>query len=74
MYKILCKQYTQCDKSIFIKIKNNSNGATPEIMDLLGKRLGSYSVGDTSDTIEMNLGGMKQISGEDKLTGRPLYC
>jgi hypothetical protein len=31
-------------------------------MDLLGKRLGSYSEG------EMNLGGMKQISGEDKLT------
>jgi hypothetical protein len=22
----------------------------------------------------MNLGGMKQISGEDKLTWRPLYC
>jgi len=72
MDKILCKQYTQCDKSIFMKVKNNS-GASPEIMDLLGKRLGSYSEGDTSDEIEMNLGGLKQISGEDKLTGRPLY-
>jgi hypothetical protein len=73
MDKILCKQYTQCDKSIFMKVKNNSGGASPEIMDLLGKRLGSYSEGDTSDEIEMNLGGLKQISGEDKLTGRPLY-
>ena len=73
MDKILCKQYTQCDKSIFMKVKNNSGGASPEIMDLLGKRLGSYSEGDTSDEIEMNLGGLKQISGEDKLTGRALY-
>ena len=56
-----------------MKIKNNSGGASPEITDLLGKRLGSYSEGDTSDEIEMNLGGLKQISGEDKLTGRPLY-
>ena len=74
MDKILCKQYTQCDKSIFMKVKNNCTGATPEIMDLLGKRLGVYSEGETADQIEMNLGGLKQISGEDKLTGRPLYC
>ena len=38
-----------------MKIKNNSGGASPEITDLLGKRLGSYSEGDTSDEIEMNL-------------------
>ena len=57
-----------------MKVKNNSTGATPEIMDLLGKRLGVYSDGETADQIEMNLGGLKQISGEDKLTGRPLYC
>ena len=42
-------------------------------MDLIGKRVGSYSEGDTSDEIEMNLGGLKQISGEDKLAGRALY-
>ena len=56
-----------------MKVKNNSGGASPEIMDLLEKRLGIYSEGETSDQIEMNLIGLKQISGEDKLTGRPLY-
>lgn len=71
--KILGCQYSQLDKSIFMKSKKSS-GATPEIMDLMGKRNGAYSEGDTADNIEMNSGGVKQISGEDKLTGRPLYC
>lgn len=71
--KILGCQYSQLDKSIFMKSKKSS-GATPEIMDLMGKRLGVYSEGETADNIDMNLGGIKQISGEDKITGRPLYC
>ena len=73
MEKIIGCQYTQLDKSIFMKNKK-SNGATPEIMELMGKRIGMYSEGDTSDNIEMNIGGIKQISGEDKIVGRPLYC
>jgi P4 family phage/plasmid primase-like protien len=71
--KILGCQYTQLDKSIFMKTRKSS-GATPEVMDLMGKRGGMYSEGETSDNIEMNIGGIKQISGEDKITGRPLYC
>ena len=51
-----------------------SSGATPEIMDLMGKRVGVFSEGETADNIEMNIGGIKQVSGEDKITGRPLYC
>ena len=43
-------------------------------MDLLGKRLGMFSESETSDNIEMNISGLKQISGEDKISGRPLYC
>ena len=42
-------------------------------MALVGKRVGSYSEGDTADHIEMNLGCLKQISGEDKLSGRHIY-
>lgn len=73
--KILCKQYTQVDKSIFCKQKaKSSGGASPEIMDLMGRRLGCYSEGETADEIEMNMGLIKQISGEDKIVGRPLYC
>lgn len=73
MEKILGCQYSQLDKSIFMKTKK-STGASPEIMDLMGKRIGVYSEGETADNIEMNIGGIKQISGEDKITGRPLYC
>jgi phage/plasmid-associated DNA primase len=71
---ILCKQYTSCAKEIFMKGKSNTDGsASPHIMALLGKRCGVYSEGETSDNIEMNIGQIKQISGEDKITGRPLY-
>jgi putative DNA primase/helicase len=73
MEKISGCQYTQLDKSIFMKTKKSS-GATPEVMDLMGKRIGVYSEGETADNMEMNIGGIKQISGEDKITGRPLYC
>ncbi len=76
MEKILGCQYTQLHKSIFMKSKNKSSsiGASPEIMDLMGKRVGAFSEGDTADNIEMDIGGIKQISGQDKITGRHLFC
>jgi hypothetical protein len=40
--KYLCGQYAQCDKSIFIKMKKSNVGATPEIMDLMGRRVGVF--------------------------------
>jgi len=71
---ILNKQYHQCDKSIFIKSGKSSKGAaTPETMDLMGRRMSVYSEGETSDKIEMNMAGIKGISGEDPITGRNLY-
>jgi len=70
---ILCKQYCQCDENIFIKNKKQSGQATPELMNLLGKRGGFYSEGETADNVEMNEGSLKRISGEDKLTGRYLF-
>jgi len=71
---ILKKQYHQCDQSIFIKtVKGTKGQATPELMALLGKRCSIYSEGETSDQIEMNSAGLKQISGEDSLCGRELY-
>ena len=70
---ILQKQYNICDASIFIKQKSSKGQATPELMQLLNKRMSVYSEGDTSDNIEMNTAGLKQISGEDSLSGRALY-
>lgn len=71
--KIMGKLYHQCDKSIFIKNNRDSKGPTPELISLLGKRSAVYSEGETSDKIEMNMSGMKQISGEDKINARQLY-
>ena len=72
--KILQKQYHQCDQSIFIKTGKSMKGqATPELMALLNKRMSVYSEGESSDKIEMNSAGLKQISGEDSLCGRELY-
>ena len=72
--KILCKQYTQVDKSIFCKQKaKSSGGASPEIMDLMGRRLGCYSEGETADEMSLNLAVIKRISGQDKITARNLY-
>ena len=70
---ILGPQYCQVDKSVFVKGKKDKGAATPELMHLLGKRSGCYSEGETADNMEMNEAGLKQISGEDKLTGRALY-
>ena len=72
LQKILVKQYGTLEKSIFMKQKS-SGGASPEIMELQGKRLASYSEGETSDSIQINVSLLKQISGEDMISGRHLY-
>lgn len=76
MEKILNCQYTQLHPSIFMKTggKKSGGAASPEIMDLMGKRAGVHSEGETADDAEMNIGGIKGITGEDKIQGRPLYC
>ena len=74
MQLILNKQYHQCDSSIFIKTGKGSKGsATPELMALLGKKMSVFSEGETADNIEMNIAGIKQVSGEDPISGRELY-
>jgi len=71
--KIMGSLYHQCDKSIFVKSARESKGASPELVALLHKRACVYSEGETADNIEMNISGMKQISGEDKINARQLY-
>jgi hypothetical protein len=60
---ILKKQYTQCVKSIFVKVKS-SKGATPELMDLMGPRAGVFSEGETGDNIDTNISIIKTVTGE----------
>ena len=73
MRLILGEFYTQCDKSIFLKTKDNGKGASPELCALMHKRIGVYSEGETKDKIEINFSALKQISGEDTITARQLY-
>ena len=74
MQLILQRQYHSCDKSVFIRKSNASSaGATPEIVDLMNKRMSVYSEGETGDNIEMNLAGIKGVCGEDILNARGLF-
>ena len=70
---ILQRQYHSCDKSVFIRKSNSSGGATPEIVDLMNKRMSVYSEGETGDDIDKNLAGIKGICGEDILNARGLF-
>ena len=74
LQKILKSQSIQCDKSIFMKGKEKaSGGASPELMQMMGVRNGCFSEGESSDNIDMNMGGIKRVTGEDWISGRPLY-
>lgn len=73
MELILKQQNLQCDKSIFVKSKTENRGASPEKMSLMGVRNAVLSEIDTTDNIEMNVGGIKQITGEDQINARGLF-
>lgn len=69
--KIISKFYKSCGSQVFQKPPKM--GATPEIAELLGKRLAIYAEGETADKMELNLSTIKQISGEDTINARMLY-
>lgn len=72
MNLILKDYYTAVSKDVFIKkdVKSRSS-ATPELMDLINKRIGVYSESDENE--RLNEGMIKQITGNDTISARPLY-
>ena len=52
---------------------DNKKGASPDKMDLMGGRLGSYNEGKTADEMELNMPLLKRLSGQDAITTRALY-
>jgi len=71
--KILGKYHHACSPSVFTKSKSDSGGASPHLFSLMGKRLATYSEGDTSDKMEMDVANIKKISGGDEICCRGLY-
>jgi putative DNA primase/helicase len=72
MNLILGDYYTALSKDVFIKRESKGKSApTPELMDLINKRLGVYS--ESSENERLNDGMLKQITGNDTISARPLY-
>lgn len=57
--------------TILTQKRGSSSGATPELADKIGKRLIVLQETETDDKI--NVGFMKNITGQDKIETRPLY-
>jgi phage/plasmid-associated DNA primase len=72
MKEVLSKRFTTSDSSIFIKNKYPSSGATPYIMSLMNKHMGTYAEGQSADTIEFNAASVKNLSGEETVIARNL--
>lgn len=72
MYAILDEFYVQASKDVFIKGKAAVNGAaTAHLIPLIGSRLAVYAESEESE--RLNEGQLKSITGNDRLTARPLY-
>jgi P4 family phage/plasmid primase-like protien len=70
---ILNSYYHQCSEDVFLKKKSTAGGCSPHMVSLLGKRMATFSEGETADKMDMNLQVLKQVSGEDKISARGLY-
>lgn len=71
--KILNNFYVTADKAVFCKSSFTAGSASPHLFSLLGKRIISYSEGETSDNFELDFSVLKNISGEDPIRCRGLY-
>ena len=58
--------------TVFTQKRGSSSGATPELADKVGKRIISLQEPEGDDKI--NVGFMKNITGQDKIEVRGLYC
>ena len=71
--KILGDYALTCDSSIFSSLKESGEQAKPTLFKMKGKRMASYSEGETSDKMEFNQSCIKRITGDDTITARTLY-
>ena len=72
---LVCKSmgdyYCACPITILTRKRNSSNQASPELARLKGVRIGVFQETDSSETL--NVGVLKELTGNDKQMVRPLY-
>lgn len=68
----LGEYYVTCNISMITRKRGNSSQASPELAILKGARCGCFQ--ETDDGEKINVGMMKEITGNDTIYARPLYC
>jgi len=63
--------YISCPITIITRKRNSSNQASPELLRIKGARCGCFQETDNND--ELNVGIMKEITGNDSIMVRGLY-
>jgi P4 family phage/plasmid primase-like protien len=71
MSQALGEYYAACPITIVTRKRNASNQASPELARLKGRRCGLFSETDENETL--NVGILKEITGNDKFMVRPMY-
>lgn len=63
--------HTPINVAYITQKRASSNQASPEVMNLLNKRVAVFTEPDKGDTL--NMGILKALSGQDEITARPLF-
>lgn len=69
--KAMGDYYCACPITILTRKRNSSNQASPELARLKGVRIGVFQETDSSETL--NVGVLKELTGNDKQMVRPLF-
>lgn len=71
LQKVFGDYYASVEHTIITRKRGNSSSASPELVDIKGKRLVVLQEPEESDKIHASF--MKQITGEDEINARALY-
>jgi P4 family phage/plasmid primase-like protien len=70
--KSLGEYYSACPITIITRKRGEAGQASPELARLKGVRMMVFSESDESDSL--NVGIIKELTGNDRFMVRPLYC
>jgi len=70
--KSMGEYYCACPITIITRKRGEAGQASPELARLKGVRIGVFQ--ETDDTDSLNVGVVKELTGNDRFMVRPLYC